>query len=453
MLHEIKASWALLLGIGFIMVGNGLQGTLLGVRASLEGFEVLTTGVVMSFYFSGMLVGSIMTPKLVSRVGHIRVFAALASSASIAILLHSVYVNPYTWSLMRLVTGICFSGLFVVTESWLNDRASNENRGAILSIYMVVVTLGMGSGQFLLNVADPASTDLFILISVIISFALVPILLTARPAPAFDQAESMSIFALYKVSPLAVISNALTGAAHGTVFGLGAVYGLQKGFDNSLVALFMASFLWGGFLLQWPIGRLSDRFGRRGIMLITAVAAVVMCLLASVWDIDSSSYIPLIAVVGGLVMPMYSLCVAYASDRLSPEQIVSASGAMVMASGIGLSVGPILVAFAMSNFGPDVYFIGIALAFVAITLAVLNSMRYREVTSADVEDQSPMLAAGVIGTPIAAFAAPDAQDYAEALEEDELEQLDDSGEWAQVPMAGPEIALPDADAAAEEDHY
>ena len=453
MLQEIKASWALLLGIGFIMVGNGLQGTLLGVRASLEGFEVLTTGVVMSFYFLGMLVGSIVTPKLVARVGHIRVFAALASAASIAILLHSVYVNPYTWSLMRLVTGICFSGLFVVTESWLNDRASNENRGAILSIYMVVVTLGMGSGQFLLNVADPASTDLFILISVIISFVLEPILLIARPAPAFDQAESMSLLALYKVSPQAVISNALTGAAHGTAFGLGAVYGLQKGFDNSLVALFMASFLWGGFLLQWPIGWLSDKYGRRGIMLITAMSSVVMCLLASVWDISSSSYIPLIAVVGGLVMPMYSLCVAYASDRLSPEQIVSASGAMVMASGIGLSVGPILVAFAMSSFGPDVYFIGIALAFLAITLAVLNSMRYREVTLADVEDQSPILAAGVIGTPIAAFTAPDAQDYAEALEEDELELLDDSDEWTQAPIAGPEIAVPDADASAEEDHY
>ena len=453
MLQEIKASWALLLGIGFIMVGNGLQGTLLGVRASLEGFEVFTTGVVMSFYFSGMLIGSILTPKLVARVGHIRVFAALASTASIAILLHSIYVNPYTWSLMRLVTGICFSGLFVVTESWLNDRASNENRGAILSVYMVVVTLGMGSGQFLLNVADPASTDLFILISVIISFALVPILLTARPAPAFDQGESMSIFALYKVSPLAVISNALTGAAHGTAFGLGAVYGLQKGFDNSLVALFMASFLWGGFLLQWPIGRLSDKYGRRGVMLLNAIVAVILCLLAAVWDTTSSSYIPLIVIVGGSVMPMYSLCIAYASDRLSPEQIVSASGAMVMASGIGLSTGPILVAFAMSRFGPDVYFVGMASAFVAIILAVLNSMRYREVTPEDVEDQSPMLAAGVIGTPIAAFTAPDAQDYAVALEEDELEQLDDSEEWTQAPMAGPEIATPDSDEALEEDHY
>lgn len=453
MFQEIKASWALLIGIGFIMVGNGLQGTLLGVRASLEGFEVFTTGVVMSFYFSGMLVGSIITPKLVSRVGHIRVFAALASTASIAILVHSIYINPYTWSLMRLTTGICFSGLFVVTESWLNDRASNENRGAILSAYMVVVTLGMGSGQFLLNVADPASTHLFILISVIISFALVPILLTARPAPAFDQAESMSIFELYKVSPLAVISNALTGIAHGTVFGLGAVYGLAKGFDNSLVALFMASFLWGGFLLQWPIGFLSDKYGRRGVMLINALVAVGLCVLASFWDNKSSSYIPLIVLAGGSIMPMYSLCIAYASDRLSPEQIVSASGAMVMASGIGLSVGPIIVAYAMANIGPDVYFMAIAIAFSAIALAVLNSMRYREVTPEDVEEQAPIIAAGVIGTPIAAFAAPDAQDYAEALVEDELEQLDDLEEWAQPPMAGPEVAVVDTIDAMEEDHF
>jgi MFS family permease len=152
-------------------------------------------------------------------------------------------------------------------------------------------------------------------------------------------------------------------------------------------------------------------------------------------------------------MPMYSLCIAYASDRLSTEQIVSASGAMVMASGIGLSIGPILVAFAMSHFGPDVYFVGMATAFLAIVLAVLNSMRYREVTPEDVEDQSPMLAAGMIGTPIAAFTAPDAQDYAVALEEDELEQLDDSEEWTQAPMAGPEVAIPDSDESSEEDHY
>ncbi|MDP6969739.1 MAG: MFS transporter [Gammaproteobacteria bacterium] len=451
MLQEMRASWALLLGIGFMMLGNGLQGTLLGVRATIAGFDTFTTGVVMAFYFIGMLAGGLLTPRLVTRVGHIRVFAALASTASIAILLHSVYVNPWTWSGMRLVTGICYSGLYVVSESWLNDRASNENRGAILSVYMVVVTLGMGSGQFLLNIADPASTTLFILISVIISFALVPILLTARPAPSFGESESMTIVKLYRLSPLAVISNALTGAAHGSVFGMGAVFALQKGFDNQLVALFMAAFLWGGLLFQWPIGWMSDRFGRRGVMLVNASVACALCLLAVAADHNTIWYIPLIVVTGGAVMPMYSLCVAYANDRLPPEKIVAASGAMVIAAGIGLSTGPILVSYMMSVMGPNAYFVGIGTFFALIVLAVLSSMRAREVTGQDVQEQAPALAPGPIGSPVAAFISPDAEDYAQALVEDELEQLDE--QELQAPIAGPEVAFVEHIDAMEEDHY
>jgi MFS family permease len=451
MLNEIRASWALLLGIGFMMLGNGLQGTLLGVRATIEGFETFTTGVVMAFYFMGMLIGGILTPKLVKRVGHIRVFAALASMASIAILLHSVYVNPWTWSAMRLVTGICYSGLYVVSESWLNDRASNENRGKMLSVYMVIITLGMGLGQFLLNVADPASAELFILISVIISFALVPILLTARPAPAFGDSEAMSIFTLFKLSPLAVVGNALTGAAHGSVFGMGAVYALQKGFDNDLVALFMASFLWGGLMFQWPIGWLSDRLGRRGVMLGNAIMAAGLCSLAAIWSHDNVWYIPLVVITGGAVMPMYSLCIAYANDRLPHEKIVAASGAMVIAAGIGLSIGPVILSYAMSVFGPNAYFIGIAGYFALIALAVLNSMSRREITPQDVEEQTPALAPGPIGSPVAAFVSPDADDYAQALAEDELEQLDE--QETQAPIAGPDVAYVEELDQTEEDHY
>ncbi|MDP6164728.1 MAG: MFS transporter [Gammaproteobacteria bacterium] len=451
MLQEIRASWALLLGVGFMMLGNGLQGTLLGVRATLEGFETFTTGIVMAFYFMGMLLGGIITPMLVKRVGHIRVFAALASIASIAILLHSISVNPYTWSAMRLVTGICYSGLYVVSESWLNDRASNENRGMILSVYMVIITLGMGSGQFLLNIADPASAELFILISVIISFALVPILLTARPAPAFGKSESMSVFALYKLSPLAVISNALTGAAHGSVFGMGAVFALQKGFDNNLLSLFIASFLWGGLLFQWPIGWMSDKFGRRGVMLVSAAFASGLCLLAMLSDHTSHWYIPLIVITGGAVMPMYSLCVAYMNDRLPAEQIVAASGAMVIASGIGLSIGPMVLSYFMSIMGPDAYFAGISVYFAIIVLAVLNSMITRDISAQDVEEQAPVLAPGPIGSPVAAFNAPDAQDYAQALVEDELEQLDE--QETQAPIAGPDVAYVEDIEETEEDHY
>jgi len=451
MLTEIRASWALLLGIGFMMLGNGLQGTLLGVRATIEGFDTFTTGIVMAFYFMGMLIGGILTPHLVKRVGHIRVFAALASLASIAILLHSVYVNPWTWSGMRLITGVCYSGLFVVSESWLNDRASNENRGKMLSVYMVVITLGMGSGQFLLNIADPASAELFILISVIISFALVPILLTARPAPAFGNSESMSIFTLYKLSPLAVISNALTGAAHGSVFGMGAVFALQKGFDTNLVSLFMASFLLGGLISQWPVGWLSDIFGRRAVMLVNAIVASALCLLAMLSNHESGWYIPMIVLAGGAVMPMYSMCVAYANDRLPAEKIVAASGAMVIAAGIGLSIGPIILSYFMSVMGPDAFFAGISAYFAMIVLAVLSSMGRHDISAQDVEEQSPILAPGPIGSPVAAFVAPDAEDYAQAWQEDELEQLDE--QETQAPIAGPDEAYVEDVDYTEEDHY
>ena len=172
MWKDLAASWAILLGIGFMMLANGLQGTLLGLRAIIEGFSTFTTGIMMSGYFIGIFIGSFLAPMLVKRVGHIRVFSALASLASISILFHGIYINAVIWMAMRIITGICFAGFYVVTESWLNDRASNETRGKILSIYMVIITLGMGSGQFLLNLAKPEEIDLFILISVIISFGM-----------------------------------------------------------------------------------------------------------------------------------------------------------------------------------------------------------------------------------------------------------------------------------------
>ena len=211
MWKDLAACWAVLLGIGFMMLANGLQGTLLGLRATLEGFSTFTTGIMMSGYFIGIFIGSLLAPLLVKRVGHIRVFSALASLASVSILFHGLYIDPVIWMSMRIVTGICFAGFYVVTESWLNDRASNETRGRILSIYMVILTLGMGGGQFLLNLANPETIELFILISIIFSVGLIPILLTARPAPVFGASASMSLIELYRASPLAVVGNGLTG--------------------------------------------------------------------------------------------------------------------------------------------------------------------------------------------------------------------------------------------------
>ena len=427
MWKDLSASWAILLGIGFMMLANGLQGTLLGLRATLEGFSIFTTGIMMSGYFIGIFIGSFLAPMLVRRVGHIRVFSALASLASISILFHGVYIDPLFWMLMRVVTGICFAGFFVVTESWLNDRASNQTRGKILSIYMVMVTLGMGSGQFLLNLAQPGDIDLFILISVIISFGLIPILLTAKPAPVFEASSSMPLIELYKASPLAVIGNGLTGMAHGTIFGLGAIYASAVLVDVKLISWFMACFLIGSLITLWPIGLLSDRINRRLVMAAISTIAIIACLLAIITSKDSILFYLVIILLGGAAMPMYSICVAHANDRLEPHQIVGASGSLVMVSGIGLSTGPIIVAFFMDIYGMEFYFLGIAVVFTLILIFTLIRINSR--AGIKIEDQSHFIATGTIGTPIAEFNAPDAEDYVEAVANDEtalLDELEDS---------------------------
>jgi MFS family permease len=422
MWKDLAACWAVLLGIGFMMLANGLQGTLLGLRATLEGFSTFTTGIMMSGYFIGIFIGSLLAPLLVKRVGHIRVFSALASLASVSILFHGLYIDPVIWMSMRIVTGICFAGFYVVTESWLNDRASNETRGRILSIYMVILTLGMGGGQFLLNLANPETIELFILISIIISVGLIPILLTARPAPVFGASASMSLIELYRASPLAVVGNGLTGMAHGTIFGLGAIYASAVLGDVKLISWFMACFLIGSLITLWPIGYISDRLSRRSVMSAISIVSIFACLLALITAKDSLLFYLVIVLLGGAAIPMYSICIAYANDRLEPHQIVGASGSLVMVSGIGLSTGPIIIAFFMDFYGMDFYFWGIAAVFSMILAFTLVRIGSR--AGIKVENQSHIIVTGTIGTPIAEFNAPDAIEYARAVARHETALLD-----------------------------
>ncbi len=422
MWKDLGSSWAILLGIGFMMLANGLQGTLLGVRAGIEGFSTFSTGIMMSGYFIGVFIGSLVAPLLVNRVGHIRVFSALASLASISILFHGVYIDPWLWMTMRIITGISFAGFYVVTESWINDRASNETRGKVLSVYMLIVTGGMGAGQFLLNLAKPAEIDLFILISVIISFGLIPILLTAKPAPNFATSSKMSVIDLYRASPLAVIGNCLTGMAHGTIFGLGAIYASAVLVDIKAISWFMACFLIGSLIFQWPVGFISDRFGRRIMMAVLSIVAIVCCLLALATPSDSWRFYLVIIGLGGAAMPMYSICIAYANDRLEPHQIVGASGSLVMVAGFGAMTGPIIIAFFMDFYNVSFYFWGIATAFAVIFFFTLIRIGAR--AGVAIADQSTLVA-GPIGTPIAEFIAPDCLEYADAVAKHNVRVLDE----------------------------
>lgn len=401
MFAAIRSAWALLFGLGLLMLGNGLQGTLLGVRASLEGFTTQTTGLVMTGYYVGFLVGSIICPKLVKNVGHIRVFAALASILSAAMLLHSLFVEPITWLAIRLVNGFAIAGLYIVVESWLNDAATNRTRGRLLSIYMVIVLGGMAAGQFLLNVADPAGFELFILISVLVSVSLVPIALSVSRAPSFEAPAHVSWRSMYRISPLGVVGCLIVGVAQGTLLGMGAVYAREIGMGVASVSVFMATALAGGVVLQWPVGRLSDVFDRRKVITVVTMLAALAAVTGALAGPHSMTLL-LVAVFlfGGLSFPVYSLCIAHSNDHLEPEQMVAASGTLILVAGIGASVGPSLSAALMSLVGPDGFFWCLALVHAAIGFFAIYRMTRRPAVPMD--EQSVYQTMPVRSTPVAA---------------------------------------------------
>ncbi len=339
------------------MLGDGLQGTLLAVRADQEGFTTTITGLVMSSFYIGFLLGSMMTPKITTRVGHIRVFAALAALASAAILIHAVFVQVPVWIALRFVSGFCFAGLYIVAESWLNDRATNETRGKLLSLYMVVSYLGVGAGQLLLNLADPGEYLLFILTSVLISIAVVPLLLSAGSPPAFRESVNISLRELFLLSPLGIVSMFAVGLVTATFFALGPVYGQRIGLDVEHISYFMAAAVAGTVILQGPVGALSDRFDRRIVLTVVTLLAALAAVICVPLSQDSNLALLLsVGLFGGLAIPLYSICIAYTNDHLHPSQMIAASGALVLTGGLGAVLGPILIAIIMDRFGDQMFF-------------------------------------------------------------------------------------------------
>ncbi len=368
MLGVISNCWALLLGMGLIMLGNGLQTTLLGVRASLEGFGTIITGLMMSCYFLGLILGCKSVPKIVGRVGHIRTFGALASLASTSILVQAIFVDPWTWGIMRLVTGFSYAGLFIVVESWLNEAANNSTRGKLFSIYMLVSLGGNAGGQMLLNLFSPSGFELFVLVSLIVSCAVIPILLSVSRAPQFDTLEKVGIVQLYRVSPLGVVGMLVTGMLLGAIYGMGAVYATDVGLSVKETSFFMSSLIVGGFVFQYPLGWLSDHIGRRKVILFSCVIGAIVSFSAMRFTGEGLLLFTLVAAIGGLAMPLYALCGVHTNDYLTPTQMVAASGTLVLLSAIGATFGSPITALAMDIFGPQAFYgsIGTMLSSVVI---------------------------------------------------------------------------------------
>ncbi|WP_120505112.1 MFS transporter [Sulfitobacter mediterraneus] len=367
MLQVLSSAWALLLGMCLLMVGNGMQGTLLGIRGGIENFSTFEMSIVMSSYFVGFLGGSRMAPGMIRRVGHVRVFAALASLISAVMIIYPTFPNVIVWSLGRVLIGFCFSAVYVTAESWLNNAATNENRGQALSLYMIVQTLGIVIAQALLLSADPSGFVLFVIPSVLVSIAVTPILLSITPTPAFDTTKPMRIRELVSYSPLGCVGMFLLGGVFSAQFGMASVYGAEAGLTVAQISLFVAMFFVGSVILQYPIGWISDRMDRRGLIvvvsLIGAGGSVLGMLLGHIFPLLLVSAF----VVGGMSNPLYSLLIAHTNDFLEHEDMAAASGVLVFINGLGAILGPIITGWMMGTaLGPGGFYLFTAGLFVAL---------------------------------------------------------------------------------------
>jgi MFS family permease len=353
-----------------MMAGNGLQGALLGVRAEAEGFGLAVSGYVMAGYFAGFLIGPLVAERLLATVGHIRVYATLASVASSAVLLHLVSVTPAMWVAMRFVFGLCMAGSFVVAESWLNDMATNRTRGRLLAQYMVVTMGGMAGGQLLLNVADPGGFKLFLIASVLVSLALVPISVSATSTPPLGVPERLSFRELYRLVPTGVIISFWVGVAQGTLVGIGAIYASASDLDPSEVSLFLAALTTGGLVFQWPIGWLSDQVPRRGVIFVVAGAASVFSILLASIDPASTRAVVLMFLLGGATFPLYSLGIALTADWLEQKHLNGAAAVQVRTCGVGALVGPLVAGSLMAGVELEAFFWVVTVAHVVIAAYV-----------------------------------------------------------------------------------
>ena len=410
MLDVISRTWPLLFGIGLLMIGNGLQGSLLGVRGEIEGFSTLEISVVMSAYFAGFLVSSIVTPRLIGRVGHVRVFAALGSFISGVLILYPALTEPWAWVVLRAIIGFCFCGVYITAESWLNNMTTVATRGRALSLYMIVQMAGIVAAQGILSLGDPSGFILFIIPSVLVSLSFAPILLSVEQAPSFESTKPMNLRELYRTSPTGLTGMFLMGGLFAAQFGMSAVYATRAGLTVSELSLFVAVIFVGGVVLQYPIGWLSDRIDRRLLIIACAVGGALAGLMGLL--LPGSLAVILVAgfLMGGLSNPIYALLIAYVNDYLEVEDMAAASGGLLFVNGVGAVIGPIAVGALLDLAGPGGFWLFVLVLFA--TLAAYVSYRMTVRATPETDDAYSYQAVFPTASPVVMEAAPEFYDYA-----------------------------------------
>lgn len=398
----------LLVAVILLMAGSGPLGTILGIRMNEAEVATPIIGLVMAAYFGGLTVGSLQTFRIVTRIGHIRAFAAFTAIVTASTLAYPIHLDPIPWAVLRFVQGFCMAGLFVCIESWLNDSATTENRGSILASYMSCMYLAQSAGQFMIGVPDETGFLLFIMMGVVLSLAAVPVAMTRMAPPLLPDIASLSFKRLYEASPLGIFGCISSGLVIGAIYALAPVYASGIGFDLSQTALFMSAIIFGGVILQWPVGRLSDLIDRRlvivGVIIAGALTSVAMIAAPAGGEI---ALLILGAIFGGIAFVLYPLCVAHTNDHLEREERIAASGGLVLTYSAGATVGPLLAAGVMNLAGPAGLFLFTAVVgFLSVGFAVWR-LKARAPVPADQQGRFQTLPRT---TPVAAPLYPEAEE-------------------------------------------
>ena len=354
----IRNAWALFLGITLISIAHGLHGSLLSLRAQFEGFATFETATIMSGFYVGFFLGSLLNPISIHRVGHIRTFGAMASLASISVLVYGIWVEPTFWFGLRFLTGFAYAGLYIVSESWLNEAADNKTRGTMLSLYMLLIMGGFAAGQLFLKVWPVEGYELFVVLSVLVSIAVIPILISISPAPSYEAPEGMTVRALYKISPLGVVGMIFIAMSNGIIMGLAPVYAIAIGMTVDQLGRFVMAMMLGAVVLQFPIGWVSDRIDRRVMITLLSFATCTIAIVGLVVETANIHVLTLLVfLLGGINLPLYSMALAHTNDYLHKNQMVAAGGTLVFISGLGMAIGPLSVSFGIDFIGPSFFFI------------------------------------------------------------------------------------------------
>jgi MFS family permease len=371
---------ALLIGVSILLTGQGLQGTLLPVRAGLEEFSTFAIGVMGGVYFFGFTLGCLKGGELVRNVGHIRVFAAMTAIASASPLAHGLVLNPWIWSLLRGLSGFCFAVLYVVIESWLNERADNKDRGIIFSTYVMITLTVTAAGQMMTLLYDPFDMHLFAITSVLVSIAAIPVVLSTSPSPEQPHQVEVNIRKLIRISPAGALGCLAHGLITGSFWSLAPVFTAGASDNVSLAAWFMTSAVIGGAVAQWPLGFLSDRIGRRKMMAAICLAevALVVVLLTLMKESGVTGLVLFGAAWGFVAFPVYAIAVAHANDFAEADEYVMVSSGLLLMYGGGAIIGPFIASALMTVSGGSALFVFSGVIHLALAIYVITRIFRRE---------------------------------------------------------------------------